>query len=148
MLKIQNYHTKKKIDKTLKNKLSTHKLYRNEFIEILIEHFKLYKVEGLVLPKRFEKETKKFIKNNAPMDEWFESCVIKTGNNKDCVKASVLYANFIEFMETDNVSVSQMSFKNTLCAQGIQHKRKMTGYHYFGIQLKEHIEDDVDVNAM
>ena len=73
----------RKIDKTLKTKIVIDKMFLNEFFEIFADHYKLYKIEGLVLPERFAEDTRKFIINNDPFNEWFESNIVKTDDKND-----------------------------------------------------------------
>jgi phage/plasmid-associated DNA primase len=132
----------RKIDKTLKKKLITDKQYREEFLEIFIDHFNLYNEEGTDLPKRFEEDTKLFIKNNDPIGEWMDSNIEKTNNQRDLVKSSILFDNFVEYMEKDTRGVSTLSFKNTLVSLGIAQKKRNTGNYYIGIKFKGYEEDE------
>ena len=100
------------------------------------DHYKLYLLEGLNLPKRFDVDTKAFIKSNDPVNEWLDVNMDKTGNLKDMVKASTLYNNYIEFMENDDRGITQLLFKNILSAQGISQKKKTNGNYYLGIKVK------------
>lgn len=125
----------RKIDTNLKKKIITDKQYINEFFEILVDHYNLYLKEGLNLPKRFEEDTHRCIKNNLPIEEWLESNVNITNNKKDCVKSSELYDDFINFMDNDTRGITTLLFKNTLISMGIQHKKKNVGQFYTGVKL-------------
>lgn len=126
----------RKIDKTLKKKITIDKLYRYEFLEILIEHYKLYLEEGLLMPKRIKEDTEKCIKNNDPVGEWFNANINRTNNDKDIIKASKLYENYIDFMDDDNGGISQLMFKNLLSSYGINQKKKSDGNYFVGIKFK------------
>ncbi len=117
-------------------KIITDKQYINEFFEILVDHYKLYLKEGLKLPKRFEEDTHRCIKNNLPIERWLESNVNITNNKKDCVKSSELYDDFINFMDNDTRGITTLLFKNTLTSMNISFKKKMDGNYYVGIKLK------------
>lgn len=126
----------RKIDKTLKKKIITDKKYMNEFFEIFADHYKLYLREGMILPERFENDTKQFIRNNDPVGEWLESNIDITNRQTDVIRASSLYSNYMQFMQNDNRGITQLSLKNILSDAGIRQKKKMDGNYYIGIQLK------------
>ncbi len=131
-------HERKK-DISLKKRLINDKEFLHEFFEIFVDHYKLYLLEGLKLPKRFENDTNQFIKNNLPVEEWLESNVDITKNIKDCEKSSELYDNFYEYMENDNKGVTPLLFKNILAGLDIKCKRKKDGVYYLGIKLKNNL---------
>jgi phage/plasmid-associated DNA primase len=126
----------RKIDKTLKKKITIDKLYRYEFLEILIEHYKLYLQEGLIMPERIKRDTDKCIRNNDPVGEWYEANINKTNNEKDIIRASKLYENYIDFMDNDDRGISQLMFKNLLSSYGINQKKKSDGNYFTGIKFK------------
>jgi putative DNA primase/helicase len=127
----------RKIDKTLKKKILIDKQYLHEFFEIFVDYYNLYLQEGLKMPPRFEEETNKLIRNNDPVNEWFDTNIEKTNTDKDIIKSSKLYEDYLEFMEKDSRGITQLVFKNILSAIGIQHKKKKDGNYYIGIKFKK-----------
>ena len=132
-----------KKDMSLKKKITIDKLYCHEFFEIFVEHYKLYLTEGFKLSPRFEKDTMQFIKNNDPVGEWLESNIEITNNNKDIIKSSKLYNDFIDFMDNDTRDITPLIFKNFLSNIGISSKRKTDGVYFIGIKLKT-VSNDLD----
>jgi putative DNA primase/helicase len=127
----------RKIDKKLKKLITINKLYLYEFLEIFIDHYKMYLKEGLEMPKRFNEDTKKFIKDNDPFGEWFESNPIVTNIKTDMIKSSELYKDFVEFMEDDTRGITTKLFKNMLIQKQIQHVKKKDGNYFIGIKLNK-----------
>jgi putative DNA primase/helicase len=114
--------------------------YKVEFMHILLEHYYLYIKEGLVMPYEFKNITDEFIKNNLPVNEWMKKNLIITKNPKDKVKTSILYENYVDYMENDIKGVTQSIFKNHLVNMGIKWKHS-NGSNFYGIKL---INNDVE----
>lgn len=130
------FENERKIDKTLKKKITVDKLYVHEFFEILVEHYKMYLKEGLILPKRFAEKTNEFIRNNDPITEWFETRIEKVTDPKAEIQASELYNNFQDFIKDEYRDITQTFFKNTLLNIGIKQKKKRLGNFYQGIRYR------------
>lgn len=126
----------RQIDKTLKYEINTNKKYVNEFFEILLDYYILYKKYKLIMPKDIREATDKFINDNDPVSEWLKENIIKTNNNKNKILSSVLYNNFEQFNET-NINVSTTYFKNLMLQNGVMYKRLKEGIFFFGIKFKE-----------
>ncbi len=131
----------RKIDYTLKNKILIDKIYTLEFLDIFLEHYQLYKKEGLVMPERFRKETDEFIKSNLPVKCWIEDNYDITRNKEDKYKSSDLYKRFEDYMDSNVCGVTTLLFKNQLSALGVVCKKCKDGNYYLGIKRKGNDDD-------
>jgi P4 family phage/plasmid primase-like protien len=144
-----NIKTQKKIDIDLKSQLEQN-MYRNEFLEILIDYFNMYikdkkeKGCGLILPERFLKDTNNFIKNNDPVNDWIKEEVTITNKSTDLVRSNALYESYKLYHQGDVRGVSQYDIKEMFAELGIETVRKSTGVYYKGITIEEVEEDDDD----
>lgn len=130
------FENERKIDVTLKKKILIDKIYTNEFLDIFLEYYQLYKAEGLEMPKRFKDETETFIKNNLPVESWLEEKYDITGKILDKIRSSELYKDFEDYMDSDVCGVSTIIFKNQLSNKGINLKKCKDGNYYIGIKEK------------
>jgi len=124
----------KPIDKLLKDKINQ-KLYQLEFLDILIEHYKLYISEGLILPDRFKKDTEEYTKDSDPFENWFQNKIRVTNNSTDKMKSSSLYDNFKLFVDGDTNGINTSVFKKRLISKAIPFCRINGTSHFTKIKL-------------
>lgn len=125
----------RKKDITLKKRIVNDKNYNNEFFEILVEHYQMYLKEGLILSKRFERDTQAFIKSNDPVGEWMEARIQKTKLMSDMIKSRDLYNDYMTFSDGDK-GITQQLFKNMLECEGIKQHRMNSGIYYTNVKIK------------
>lgn len=125
----------KLIDKTLKKKIINDNLYLNEFCEILIDHFKLYLTEQLILPERYAEETRLFIKRNDPFNSWFVERISITKNKEDLIQSSKMYDDYMEYTENDNKGITANVFKHFLQEKSVNIKRKSNANYYCNVKF-------------
>jgi P4 family phage/plasmid primase-like protien len=118
--------------------------YQLEMMDILIEHYKLYKKEGMELPPRIKADTERLIAENIPFKSWFESNIEQTNNKKDAIKTTVLLNLFKEYLPSDEQkkALTHAKFTAFLDAEKIEFKHKRDGNYYIGIKLIDDEEED------
>ena len=139
-----NIPTEKMIDIELKHKIGTEHMFIHEFFQILVNYYKIYLKEGMIMPERYANDTNKYLKNNDPFGDWYNSNILYTNKSKDIIKASELYNNYIEYHEHNDKGLSQLDFKQSLSIVNVEQKRKNSGLYFIGVKIKDHINDDSD----
>lgn len=98
--------------------------------------FKIISKRRIKFTKRFDNNTRKFIKNNDPLNEWLLSNIDKTGNQKDLVKSSDLYNDYYNFVEGNTKGVNQLKIKKFFEEEhNINQIRKNTGMFYSALKF-------------
>lgn len=132
----------KKIDTSLKRKITKEHMFINEFFDIFAEHHSYYMLEGMELPPRFKQDTANLIQDNSPFDCWFSARITITKKPKERILSSDIFDDFKEFMEGDTKGIDNKKFKAHMLSKDIEQKRLSDGMFYIGIVFKEIIEDD------
>jgi putative DNA primase/helicase len=136
----------KQMDGTIKNKISSYE-YKIAFFHLLKEHY--LEIQNnpesfSQIPKNIKKATDLFHCENDPVTPFVENCIIKTDDNRDYVKSSVLFEAFIKFNKT-NHKINNSAFKTAMQRCGYETVR-LKGYPiYRNIKLSlEKEELDVE----
>lgn len=66
------------------------------------------------MPDRMKNDTKEYLNNNDPVQQFLGEQIEKTFSEKDFVPSSELYESFKGFYGGDNKNISTMNFKNIL----------------------------------
>ena len=101
----------KKVDKTLKRKITTDVRYRQQFMLLLLEYYYKY-VSGqrtIEVPKEVAEFTRQYFENQDSLSAFFAECLEHTGNRTDTVKPTDLYEHYASSEHYDR-SVSQRKF--------------------------------------
>lgn len=137
-------HERKK-NVNLKNEIK-HVDFKLAFLDILIEHYKKYKSEGIEKPKRIIEDTLKYINDNDPVSNFIEENYEKSNSSKDKIKSSELFEDFKNSNNGDNRNINSIKFKTILNNMGFLHKREKTGSYYLNIKLKNKDEEVEELN--
>lgn len=136
--------TERKIDRTLKSKLSDIK-YKLAFFKILLDHYNDFIQNDnnqLILPPRIKKDTQDFLDDNDPIKQFLADKIDVTNNQKDFVFSSEIYDSFIEYNKEKVQLITTMAFKDILIKKGFTWKRTKHGAGYVGIRIREEFENN------
>lgn len=130
----------KKADNQIKNKIKNIN-YRLAFFEILVEHYKLFKENGLEASTNVKEATTKYLNEMNPVKAFIDEKLIITNSNKDYMKSSELYNEFKTF-NNKNIVVTPSKFKTIMIENGIMFKKTKYGNRYIGIKYNDEGEED------
>lgn len=122
----------KQIDRNLKEKIKSD-VYKINFFHILLSEF--LKFNGkfeLNEPEQVINETKEFMNDNDPVQNFVDNNLVITNNIKDKIKSSELYENFINHNPKRQITPSM--FKMALTNKNIIYKKMNNGSYYCCIQ--------------
>ena len=129
------HECEKKIDRDLKDNLHN---YKNEFFEILLDHYCDFINNDnncIKMPKRFEKDTKNYLLDNDPIQDFIDTEIIMTNDKKNKILSSILYSKYTDYIGF-NDAIGQTPFKNIMINKGFEYGRTSEGVCCFKIKLK------------
>jgi phage/plasmid-associated DNA primase len=86
------------------------------------------------MSERIAKDTKEYINNNDPVQQFIDDRVIKSNNPNDVIQSSYLYESFLDYRNNET-DIKNAQFKNILLSKGITSKRTKKGVIYLNIRL-------------
>lgn len=126
----------RKRDNSLKDLIKNDINYRREFILLLLESAqKSIKLSSIKLPKKIQEKNDEYFNENNPVKEFLEDKFTITNDNKDRIKASVL---FNLYNDEEYPDLSLVKFSEALILNGINKIKdnKDKCNYYVGLKLK------------
>ena len=130
-----NNKYEKQRDYTLKEKFRNNKLYRREYIKLLLEHVDLKKLNP---PKKVIEYTNEYLNDNNHTLNFIQEKYEITNNVKDRILYNDLYQ---EFKSWSSVYLSKSNFKKQMLANKYLFG-KVNGRYYFKKLVKKEEDDD------
>lgn len=134
------------IDRDLKNKLD---LYKEVFMSILIDYYKIYREEELIPPETVLHATKKYEDNNNIIKTFVEENKIVKGEKSDFVDLNTIKMLYQADRELKNHFSKQSDFilflENYLCTE-FKSCKKESSKRLYGYYIKQDYEDEDEEN--
>jgi P4 family phage/plasmid primase-like protien len=109
------------MDKELNTKMEN---WKEDFMGMLIEYYKLYKKEGNREPSEVMKFTEEYKKNSSFLEQWFNENFEKTNSEEDYISSNEVYE---KFKNDTGENISNVKFcKNFMSKFKIEKKQKRT----------------------
>lgn len=116
--------------------------WKETFMSILLEYYKIYQKEGIKVPDEVLKYTNEFKKTNDAISQFFEKHYIKTGKKSDEVLISDMYREFARWFAGDGAKLDKAHDKKHFVA----HLQKSLGKDAIkgGTKILGYLERDDD----
>lgn len=136
----------KKLDSKLREKFLTDK-YRQAFIRVLMDYYKIYNEKGLIMTKKMTKDTNKVFGEMNEVSGFIEELNIQyTGLEKDYIKISDLYFMYSIDHEISASMFSREFNKVTYIKDQVYEIKSLNGYKIIRgfklVQEEELVEED------
>jgi P4 family phage/plasmid primase-like protien len=140
----------REIDRTLKEKINDDE-YKLAFFHILLYYYNDFIKNNnnkLDMPSRIKNDTKEYLNNNDPVQQFVDERIDRTKSEKDFISSSELYEGFKGFHGGDNKNISVINFKSILTSKGFNFKRTKKGISCSYIKWKPQEVNLLNQNAI
>jgi putative DNA primase/helicase len=122
-------------DYSLKDMINKDINFIKEFVLLLLESaFNSYKLQNIKLPSKIVQKNNEYFNENNPIKEFLSDKFDITNNNKDKIKASILFSLFRDDESMPDLSITKIG--EGLDLNNIKKIKERDGIYYVGLKLK------------